>query len=513
MAARSSRPRAPRSAGLAFLALAGLVLLPAPAWAQQGNPFGTPPKAADLPRNLGGLGIRGLAEGTGIKVKEILAGGPALGSDLEVGDLIVMVGGRPLSAEQDPFLQVLAEVERCEGGGRKKPLVLGVLREGRPTKVSLELISLGNHSRSCPLRCDKCDTVLAAAVKFLISRQSKDGSFPTLIGGKAGQVVVTSLSGLALLAAGAEPTPESPLLRATDYVLRLVGAPEPKLAGPPGGRRVGGTSMSGTFGGARPGMNTNQENWELAYGLMFLAEMAHHTKREDLQLKCQELVARLNKNQEASGGWGHGPGGANPLGYTELEIMSNYALLGMGAAQRLGCELDPARVERALAWVEGTAAADGGVGYSQQPGQQGVGEAGRTAGALVAFASLDQRRRPFFAKMTRYLGSKLETLEEGHVSPAMHMLAGAMAARVLGPKMWTRYLKTYRARIMGLRMPSGSFAHVPTSEARVLGINADQGVGESWLTATHVLILSLPRERLPLLLGTATAAVKKGSKR
>lgn len=442
--------------------------------------------AAEDLHNVGALGLGVEVRGVALAVKKVLPGSPAGAAGVREGDEVTGVAGQPLAATPGPIAQVVAEVERCEAAKKKSPVVLTIRRGGAEQQVEVEVQKLGAHARTCPEKCKKCEAIVAAGLAFLAKQQQADGRFPTDLGGKTGNVVVTSLSGLAFLAAGAGLEPGGPLDRATTYVLTHCGAKE--------------DSPFGRMGGGGGG-NWNQENWELGYGLMFLAEVAKKTKRGDVKAKCAELVARIQQNQEQSGGWAHGPGGPNALGYVELEIMSNYTLLGLGAAKRLGLELDGAKVEKGLTWIEGTASPDGGVGYSQQPGQKGHGEAGRTAGALVAFASLGQQRHPFFGKMVGFFERNLGTLPAGHVSPCMHLLAGAMASTVLGDRAWGAYMNEFRPHVMASRRPDGSFASTPTEESRSLNNNTDLTVGPCWTTATYVLILSLPGGRLPLLLG------------
>lgn len=466
---------------LVSLALAALA---APAAAQQ-LPPGLGRAEEDL-HNLGALGLGVDVRGVTLVVRKVLSPSPAGAAGVREGDELVKVGGARLAAAAPgPIAQVIAEVERCEASRKKAPVVLTVRRGGAEHDVEVEVPRLGAHSRSCPEKCKKCDAIVEAGLAFLARQQQADGCFPTDLGGKTGKVVVTSLGGLAFLAAGAGLEPGGPLDRAVGYVMANVGKAE--------------SSPFGRMGGAGGG-NWNQENWELSYGLMFLAEVAKKTRRGDVKAKCAELVQRIQQNQEASGGWAHGPGGPNALGYVELEIMSNYALLGLGAARKLGIELDAAKVEKALAWVEGTAGPDGGVGYSHREGQKGFGDPGRTAGAIVAFAALGQARHPFMGRMVGYLERNLGRLPEGHVSPAMHLLAGGMASQLLG-RMWDVYFETYRPHIMASRRPDGSFASTPTQESRSLHSNTDLTVGPCWTTATYVLILSLPRGKLPLLVG------------
>lgn len=469
-----------------LLAAATLTLLASagPARAQGGG-FG---KAAEDHHNLGALGAAVDVSGTTLVVRAVHEGGPAAAAGLRPGDVIESVGGEALTAPANgpgPTLQVVAEVERCEAEKKKAPVVLGVRRGGAVEPVEVTVGKLGAHARTCPEKCKKCAQVVEAGLAWLAKAQRGDGSFPTDLGGKTGLVVVTSLGGLAFLSAGAGAGPNGPLERATSYVLSHVGKEE--------------ESPFGKMGGAGGG-NWNQANWELAYGLVFLSEMARKTKRPEVKAKVAELVTALQRTQEQSGGWAHGPGGPNALGYLELEIVSNYALLGLGAARRLGVDLDEASVGKALAWIESTASPDGGVGYSPRDGQKGFGDPGRTAGALVAYASLGQKKRPFFESMAGYYARRQGELEGGHVSPCMHLLAGAMAGRLLGDA-WKAYMERYRLTIMAARKPDGSFASTPTRESQSLHSNTDLTVGPCWTTATYVTILSLPGDRLPLLLG------------
>jgi len=441
--------------------------------------------------NLGALGLGVEPRGAELEVKVVHDPSPAGDAGVRRGDVIVGVAGRRLrERDPGPVLQVIEAVEEAEGSRRRKPVVLVVERGGEQLEIEVRVERLDDHSRKCPDRCDKCEDVVRAGLEFLARTQAGDGSFPTQLGGKTGMVVVTSLGGLAFLAAGVEPERGNPLEKALGYVMNHVGAAE---SSPFGG---------GMGGGGMGGGNWNQENWELGYGLMFLAEMARITRRRDVLEKCRELVAKIEANQEPSGGWAHGPGGPNALGYVELEIVGNYLLTGLGAARRLELEVDEARLEKALSWIEGTSPGDGGVGYSQRDGQR-HGDPGRTAGALVAFHALGAARHPFYDRMAAYYERNMGGLPGGHVSPAMHLLAGAMAARIMGRRAWDDYMDTYRLHIMQHRRPDGSFAATPTEESRAMRSNTDVTVGPRWLTATYVLILSMAEapERLPLIMG------------
>lgn len=434
--------------------------------------------------NVGPLGFAAQQDGRALTVRSLEAGGPAEKAGLKTGDVVSGVEGRPFEAKPEPIVAVVLACEAAEARAKQTAVIVLTVNQ-KDVKVTFP--ALGKHAASCPKKCKKCEKVVRSGVDFLLAQQKPDGSFPTELGGKTGKVVVTSLSALALVAAGG---PDSAIAKAADYVIAKCGVEEKD-----------GLSLGGGMGGG----NWNQENWELAYGSMFLAEYAKKTKRPDVKAKLFEVAKKLEVNQEASGGWAHGPGGPNALGYLELEIVGNWSLMGLGAAHRLGYPLDKAKLAKACAWIEQTTNGDGGVGYSPREGQKGFGEAGRTSGAIAAYAQLGLRGDPFFAKMSDFYRGHQGTLTTGHVSPYMHMLSGAIAAYVLGPREWASYVETYRPQLYAARKADGSFAAIPTHESQSLHSNTDATVGPCWTTATAVLILALADERVPVLLDKAGA--------
>lgn len=475
----------PRS-GATALASALLVAIAAPSSARaQGLPGRD--RSGESFRNVGALGLGVEVASNEIAVKRVHEG-PAKQAGIAEGDAIVGLDGRAFE-RGDPVLAVVAAVERAEATKKGGAVVLVVRRGGKDVAVKVPFAYAGKHSPECPKKCEKCKRVVERACDWLARAQAGDGAFPTELGGKTGKVVVTSLGALAFLAAGA-PADSPPVARALGFVLARCNGKEDGLLG----------------GGGGSGANWNQTNWELAYGSIFLAEAAKRTGRGDVKAKLDEVVKVLQKNQEASGGWAHGPGGPNALGYLELEILSNWSLMGLGVAKKCGVAVDAKQIARAIAWIEGTSSGDGGVGYSERPGQKGFGEAGRTSGAIVAFAALGERRHPFFEKMAGFYRGHMKSLETGHVSPCMHLLTGALASSLLGPKDWADYMETYRLPILAARRPDGSFAPTPTQESKALHSNTDATVGPCWTTATYALILSIPNEKLPLLQGKAAPA-------
>jgi hypothetical protein len=454
-----------------------------------------PSRNSDETHNLGFLGAKGtvltrkecpaLGKGAaGIRIEKLLEVSPARGAGLSVGDVVLAVDGRALKAKEAPVLGLVAGIEAAISRKPGAP-VLTVLRGQRPVKVKIPLGVAGSHAKTCPRGCRRCWAVTAAALEYLKKAQTGDGSWGFTTGSQNGQVAVASLAGLAFLASGSTPSkgPYAPQIgKAVKFVTRACKGP-------------------GRFPGAGAGAkgNWNQENWKWGFAGMFLAEAHRCSPKPDLAETLQTVCRTIARNQEQSGGWAHGPGGPNALGYLELEIVSNYVLSALGCCRQLGLEIDMECVQKALKFIEATGPGDGGVGYSTRPGQKGHGEAGRTGGAIVAFTTLGFRRHPFCQKMGRYLLRRMRDLPHGHVSPMMHLWFGSLACHNQGPAHVKRFWKEFRTVFMAARRPDGAFDSWPTRETVQLHANSDRQMGLAWSTASLALPLLLPAGKLNLL--------------
>lgn len=449
---------------LACLLLAGL----------SGPAQGRPPDRGDDHTPLGGLGCEGdvVDHGRSSKVFEITTleeNGPARVGGLREGDLIYSLNGKSLPERGDAVLALSRQVELSEAS-KSGTLDVVVIRQGKKTSLTLKVECLGPHSKSCPLKCGKCARVRSRAVEFLVQNQSDAGGWVTRLGGNNGQVVVSSLCGLALKGAGKQHRPA--VSKALEHVLRTCGAPGPF-------DRIRSQRQA----------NWNQVNWQLAYAPLFLTSVRQNV---EVRNKLGEIARKLIENQEGSGGYAHGPGGPNALGYLELEIVSNHALASLGLMRDYGISLDEVGVQSGLDYVLSCMAGDGGIAYSTRPGQAGHGDPGRTAGAYFALYRNNLGRSKAARKMLKFFKRGMDRLPSGHVSPMMHLLAGAMACTASPQKRhWKEYWKTYRPYIMSSRLHSGAFAARPTRESQAIRSNTDRTLGHCWTTGTLVIILNL----------------------
>jgi hypothetical protein len=344
------------------------------------------------------------------------------------------------------------------------------------------------------------------ALDGLARAQFRDGSWPSGVPGE-GQagiiiipsprtVVTASFCGLALLASG-DKRYDRNVDRAADYVAGNLFQDSGLLRIPP---------------------ERDQSNWNVALGGLFLCEYAAALKAREappqaritkLQKVLEKLVDEVVRRMEDSGGWGHTPRVKNELGYVELEVMSNWMLAVLGAADRLRVKKAPAeKIALALRFIENCCnEGEGGVGYSPGEGQKGFGDPGRTGGALFAFALLGQEGHPLYPRLAAYWRKARDTSADGHGSIALGLLGSALGARQLGGADWDAFAAKFFPQVLDAANADGTFKHL-TSTAAQARDGYDERLGVAYSTAIYTLFLQLGAGHLKFLgqKGAATAA-------
>jgi hypothetical protein len=296
--------------------------------------------------------------------------------------------------------------------------------------------------------------------------------------------VQTALAGLAWLAGGSDD-------RTGPHAARVAAA-----AGYVIDNLAGGMTMPGRPAPVgRGGASWDQTNWGFAHAAIFLGEL--HARRASPKVKRALLSCgqALAERQEASGGWAHGPGGPNALGYVELNIVSGLALCGLGLAQQAGYEVPPSVLEKAEAYLKASSAGDGGVGYSDKPGQRGQGNIGRTAVAWLAYETLGLGRSGWGQKMRKWTARNASEVLGGHASLMQHVLLAGVAAHALGGKARAAYWQALERDLILARAPDGSLQPRPWRESLSIGSNSDVSFGEVWTTAAWTIVLACEPEK------------------
>ena len=224
--------------------------------------------------------------------------------------MIVGIGGRDFGNEGS-FEPLVGALNKAVTGTRDGAIDLRIVREGSssPRRVTVTLEEL-EKAAGKPTSEDGRALLGAGALAWLAERQLDDGGYPQTLSGRNGAVCATSVAGLAWLAGGSSleegPHAEN-VAAARSFVESFVAEP-----------------TSG-FGGSPGEANWDQTNWGLAHAAIFLGELHDAHARPQRAPRDVALLRRsgsLETPGGESGGWAHGPGGPNALGYVELNIVS-----------------------------------------------------------------------------------------------------------------------------------------------------------------------------------------------
>ena len=400
-------------------------------------------------------------------VRALFGGGPAQKAGLALDDVIVGVDGQKFDGGCfEPLAKALQRAETVDG-----KLVLQIERGGKPSDLVVKLKKLGAHA-STPELGRMRQQLLDDALEFLAQRQ-QGGGYPETLGGTNGAVVQTCLAGLAWIGGGSSLSKgkyKTNLASAQSFVLRGLETPD----------------RMRSAGGA----NWDQTTWGYAHAAIFLGELQLASGQKKPSVELQKIVDTLCARQEVSGGYGHGPGGKNALGYIELNILAAYVACGLSLGQQAGCKVDGAVLDKLFGYCEESASEDGGVGYATGPGQKGHGNIGRTAGAWLAALGLGRGEQPYTKKMGDYVRAHVAEVMGGHASLQQHMLLAGLAASTAGKEAAAAYWAGGLQRDLTLaRVPDGSLQPRPWHESLLMQSNTDVSVGEVWTTASWAIVL------------------------
>jgi hypothetical protein len=325
------------------------------------------------------------------------------------------------------------------------------------------------------------------ALQNLSGRLRKDGlHHPS---GYDGSVVVYSTAGLAFLASGSTLTAgpyKDELSACAKFVMAKTGAKDKFLEG----FKIPGRSK----------FNMDQAVWGYAHSTIFLANLHRSAKsndRKQILPVLSRFADALVKAQTARGGWCHSLADvANPLGYTDFVATTNLALLGLGLAKAEGVKVPEDTLKKGIQYLVNSSDGKGHVGYSPRDGQRGNPEAGRTAGAILAFRATGQTKHPEYPWMLRHLSGHLgRDLNQGHGSAQLGLMQAAWACQDLGKDAWSAFWAQQGAAILSRQQADGAI--IPPVGDAVFGKDSDSPVEKGdRATATHALILLLPEGHL-----------------
>ncbi len=428
-----------------------------------------------------------------LKVQLLFPGGPAETAGLRVGDVIVGAGKTFKEGSLQPVADALVKAETGKGKG---VLQLRVERVGEKGTLKIDVaVPQGGKAAAKPHEGEARQAIFAKSCAWLAEQQGSNGGYAETLSGPNGAVVQTSLAGLAWLAHGSDLSQgeyKDNIRGAVDFVTMNLGV-------------GGGATGRGATSDGSDGPSWDQTNWGFAHAAIFLGELQARSPDDGVRETLIHCGGTLADRQEKTGGWAHGPGGANALGYIELNIVSGLAIAGIGLAAQAGYELDPDVLVKAADYLEKSGGGDGGVAYSHKDGQRGQGNIGRTGGAWLGFLTLGQGKTKWAKKMERFVRSHAGDVFGGHASLMQHVLLAGVAAHAHGGEARKAYWETALPELTLARTPDGSFQPRPWHETLSIGSNSDVSFGQVWTTAAWAIVLgcepSDDRPGLPAWMG------------
>ena len=272
------------------------------------------PEDAKHDWNLGATGLRGwmycdkmvTSDARQIAITKVAKGSPAYGI-LEVGDVILGVGGKPFS--YDPRTEMGKALTAAESEAGSGELTLSRWRAGSSQEVVVKIPVLGTYSPTAPYDCPKSKRILEQGCRELAKRM-EDPSYTRRL-----DPIPRSLNALALLASGQESY--LPLIQKE-------------------------AQWAASF--KDEGMAT----WYYGYVMMLLAEYKIATGDDSVMPGLKRLALEAANGQSAVGSWGHRfarPDG-RLYGYGMMNSPGLPLTISMVMARQAGVE-DPA-LDRAI---------------------------------------------------------------------------------------------------------------------------------------------------------------------
>ncbi len=309
---------------------------------------------------------------------------------------------------------------------------------------------------------------------FLANTQLRDGSFgdsPTY----HGNIAVTSLAGLALLAGGHTPG-RGPYGLAVQRALDFVLAKEQR--NPPG------------FLNNSQGINTRQgAMYSHGFGALFLAEtygmVADRNLQDRLKATIERAVQLILNSQNSEGGWRYEP--VKSFADSSVTICQ---IMALRAARNVGFFVPKEAADKCVKYIRSCQTVDGGFSYFAGNGPAAFP---RSAAGVVALFCAGIYTGPEISRGLTYLmrnkpgegAGPRGFMQDQHYFYGQYYAAQAMWTA--GPKYWNEWFPAIRDELLR------------SNKSRNDGAWSDPTVCNHYATAMACIILQIPNNYLPIL--------------
>jgi len=306
--------------------------------------------------------------------------------------------------------------------------------------------------------------VRARALEWLSAHQSRLGHWSA--NSSRYPTAMTALAGMALLAEGSTTTQGKyapNLRRAVTYL----------------------TSRSRTNGLIGDPTTDDRYTYGHGFSMLFLSQVLGEEEDPERRAELVDVLTRAveftGRAQTTAGGWGY-VSAQDGNGFDEGSTTITQ-VQGLRGCRNAGIPVPREIIDKAIQYIHGCAAPDGGVRYNSQGG--GSGRPAITAAAIACLYNAGEYDDEYVPKMMKYCQSQLANISNsgfGHWHYAHYYYAQVMYRE--GGSTWDDYRDKIYQRLLNEVGSDGSWT---------------QGyIGPVYTTAINLTVLQLPHAVLPI---------------
>ncbi len=298
---------------------------------------------------------------------------------------------------------------------------------------------------------------IESGLDWLSKQQNADGSYGS--GAYRGNVAVTSLAGLAMMASGSSPG-RGPYGTQIDRALQFV---------------MDNTAPSGFI--SVQNAATHGPMYSHGFGALFLAESYGMTRRPEIREKLEKAIRLIIDTQNGEGGWRYQPVKSDAdLSVTICQINA------LRAARNAGIFVPKETVAACIRYVQQSQNPDGGFRYMLSGGASAFPRSAAGVVALYSAAVYDSKEVDSgIAYLKQYMPEIKFGQRYSHYFYGHYYAAQAMWIR--GGEDWNQWYPAIRDELVSKRTAQGSWS---------------DSVGSEYGTAMALIILQMPNNYLPI---------------
>ena len=445
----------------------------------------------------------------GLVLRQVIADLPAAESGLQAGDVILRVGEQWLPIKDDATMDFLNDIESAVSS-QLSAIEIGILRAGKYQTVSLPHKQT-SIDEGLPYQVARIDSAAELAIKHIASQQNQDGSFGNSTLSTPDKIQLTSVAGLAMLAANSEDY-QPQIDGCLEFLATEVDSLSTKASDPP--QTI---ESQANAADASPPTSANVirmtpakialDPLSTAYVLQFLAESEIQLVNQKWMNRILSMVSLLHSTQHTSGGWSVALVATDDEAQPEMELdhlavhTTNQVLMSIGAWESKNMKGNPEQIAQACQFLK------------QQHKLRTLNEMDRrvkaalNAGTASGLVAINCQVSDAFLKQLKK--DSMERVHDVFQAPQLAMsglLSSALLARGGDKQSWVHFHNGFKVAGLANQQEDGSFYAnlVSNGDESLLSVESDP----LWSSCHMAMAFALQQGSLTRLSGVATSPVQ-----